>query len=451
MRVYSLLKYGCLLIAVLVVLKVSAQRKEPYEMMVSGVKVIVQPSNNEIVEIQTIIRGGVQNYSLARAGIESLAMAALTECGTANDTKNSFKNKLDKVSAQVHGIAGADFAQITMNCIKSDFETVWPLYADAITTPAFDKKEFERIRQNAVNVLKAQASSPDYAIQKLARETAFAGKDYAKMPEGTEASVTRLAAEETRAYYKSILVKSRMLIVVVAELSKEDIRKKVEALMADIPSGNAFNLKKESYIAKQNSFISQKKDLATNYLQAISGAPSPGSPDYNAFTLAMRIFYDRQFLEVRTNNGLSYAPGSYFSGGATASSNIVVSTTDPNKYIDVMNKLLLKTKNEGFKEEEVRNKKTTYLTLFFFNQETNSAQASSLAANEVLHNNWRRSLTLVEDFTKLTPADLQKAFNKYVSNFTWVYQGDPTKVNPVLYTGKPKSGLPDSKMTNKKN
>ncbi len=36
----------------------TAQKKDAYEMTVSGVKVIVQPSNNEIVEIQTIIKGG---------------------------------------------------------------------------------------------------------------------------------------------------------------------------------------------------------------------------------------------------------------------------------------------------------------------------------------------------------------------------------------------------------
>ena len=40
----------------------SAQTKGSYEMTVSGVKVIVQPSGNDIVEIQTIIKGGVQNY-----------------------------------------------------------------------------------------------------------------------------------------------------------------------------------------------------------------------------------------------------------------------------------------------------------------------------------------------------------------------------------------------------
>src|SRR5580765_4900391 len=155
------------------------QTKDPYEMTISGVKVIVQPSGNEIVEIQTVIKGGVQNYTADKAGIESVAMNALTECGTMKDDKNSFKNKLDKVSAQVYGSNGRDYASFTMNCIKSDFEVVWPLYVDALTVSLFDKKEFDRINQDAINSLKPNASQPDYAISKMARETAFAGKNYA--------------------------------------------------------------------------------------------------------------------------------------------------------------------------------------------------------------------------------------------------------------------------------
>ncbi|MBD0377319.1 MAG: insulinase family protein, partial [Flavisolibacter sp.] len=123
-----------------------AQTGKPYDTTINGVKVIVQPSGNDILVIQTIIRGGVQNYPADKAGIENLALTALTECGTANNDKNSFKNKLDKVSARINGSTNMDYATINMNCIKNDFETVWPLYVDAITKPRFDPKEFERIR-----------------------------------------------------------------------------------------------------------------------------------------------------------------------------------------------------------------------------------------------------------------------------------------------------------------
>ena len=107
----------------------SAQNKPAYEMTVNGVKVIVQPSGNEIVQVLTLFKGGVQNYPADKAGIEDLAMTALTECGTKKDSKNAFKDKLDKVSAEIEGTAGMDFSYLTLNCIKSDLDQVWPLYS----------------------------------------------------------------------------------------------------------------------------------------------------------------------------------------------------------------------------------------------------------------------------------------------------------------------------------
>jgi predicted Zn-dependent peptidase len=389
---------------------------------------------------------------MSQQGIETLAMTALTECGTKNDDKNSFKNKLDKVTAYINGTTGMDFATINLNCIKSDIDVVWPLYVDAIRTPRFDQKEFTRIKQDAINNLKSQASQPDYAISKLAKQTAFKGRDYAKIPEGTEETVSKLTADATKAYYESILTKSRMVVVVVAEIEKDALTKMLTSLLRGIPQGKPFTLKKELYTPVKNTFTAEKSDLATNYIQGITGAPAPGTPDYNAFNLAMRIFYDRHFLEVRSKNGLSYAPATWFDGGASPSANIYVSTTDPDKYIGVAQGLINKIRKEGFTEDELKDMKTTYLTGFFYRQETNDAQAGSLVANEVLHNNWRRALTLNEDMKTLTVKDLDNAFNKYVGAITWTYRGNPAKVNTALYTGpKTQTVLPKSKITTRNN
>lgn len=415
---------------------ITSQAQEAYDMMVDGVKVIVKPGNNDIVQVLTVIKGGVQNYPLAKQGIESLAITSLTEGGTLNDDKNTFKNKLDKVAAYVGGYAGMDFAQINLNCILGDFETVWPLYADAITKPKFDAKEFDRIKQDALNGIRSNQSQPDYAIEQLAKKMAFAGKDYAKNPDGTIATLEKLTVAETKAYYQSILTKSRLLIVVVGDVKKEDIEQKVKTMLASIPQGKPFVQQKMSYKPVASSFKSEKKDFATNYIQGVSGAPAPGSPDFNAFMVAMRIFSARHFVDVRTKNGLSYAPGAYMDGGTTASSNITVSTTKPDEYIKVAKDLVSRTKKEGFTTDEVKNMKIKYGTQFYYQQETNAALASSLASNEVLHGNWKRTQTLTDDLKGLSVEDVNKAFNKYLTNITWAYEGDPTKVNPALFTGK---------------
>ena len=422
-----------------------AQKMEPYDMMVNGVKVIVQPSGNEIVVVQTVIKGGVQNYPVAKAGIENLAIQGLTECGTVKDDKNGFKNKLDKLSAQVGGYTGMDFASFSMNCIESDFETVWTLYTEALSSPRFDPKEFNRIRQDAVNFIRANESSPDNALDKMAKQTAFAGKNYAKDPQGTVASVSKLTAVETKQYWKSVFTRSRMVIVVVGDLDKAVIEKKVKEFLSKVPAGAPFVLKKESYKPVATTFKPQERENATNYVRGITSGPLPGSPDYNAFVLAMNIFSSRHFVEIRTKNGLSYAPGAWFSQGTTTYANISVTTTDPDKYIAVARNLIEKIKQEGFTDAELKNEKTGYLTGIYYRQETNEAQAASYASNEVIHGSWKRSVKIQNDIKDVTLDQLNAAFKKYINNITWVYQGDPKKVHPALYTQKETPKVPEEK------
>lgn len=441
-KIFQFTFYGLLVSAPY---SLQAQQATPYDMTINGVKIIVQPSGNDILVVQTVIKGGVQNYSADKAGIESMAINALTECGTVKDDKNSFKDKLDKVSAQVSGFTGMDYASFSLNCIKSDFETVWPLYTDALSAPRFDDKEFDRIKQDAINFIRANESSPDNAIDKMAKQTAFSGKNYAKDPQGTTETISKLTPAETKKYWQSIFTRSRMVIVVVGDLDKALLVKKLTEFLSKVPAGAPFVIKKESYSPPANTFKPQERENATNYVRGITSGPQPGTADYNAFVLAMNIFSSRHFIEVRSKNGLSYAPGSWFSGGTTPYANISVTTTDPDKYIAVARNLIDKIKKEGFTDAELKNEKTGYLTGVYYRQETNEAQAAAYASNEVLHGNWKRAVKIKDDMKNVTLEQINETFKKYINNITWVYQGDPKKVTSALYTQKATPKLPEEK------
>ncbi len=422
-----------------------AQNTNPYDMMVNGVKVIVVPSGNEIMQVSLVMKGGVQNYSDDKAGIEKMAMTALTECGTEKDSKNSFKDKLDEVDARIYGYTQKDAAYFQLNCIQSDFETVWPLYVDALTIPKFDAKEFDRIRAEAINSLRQQESNPDADLQKMAMETAFKGMDYARSTSGTIENLKKFTPEQTKNYYKSILTRSKIFIVIVGDISKEDIEKKITSLTDKIPQGKPFELKRVSYVPQANSFVPKQKDMATNYIMGISSAPSANSKDYLASALASKMFYDKMFLEIRTKNGLSYAPAAYITNGATPYSVMYVTTKEPNRYIAVARNTVDKLKKDGFPAEDVKNTKTTYTTYQYYNNETNSSLCSMVASNELEVDDWHRAFTLKEDLQPITPAEVNTVFNKYIGNFTWVYQGDPKQVNAALFTQKTTPPIPTEK------
>ncbi|RYY17548.1 MAG: insulinase family protein [Chitinophagaceae bacterium] len=420
-------------------------QNEPYDMMVNGVKVIVKPSGNEIVVLQTFIKGGVRNYPAEKTGIESLAITALTECGTKNDDKNSFKNKLDKVSAYVTGQAGLDYSSLKLNCIKTDLDNVWPLYRDALLTPRFDDKEFARIKQDAVTAIRDAESNPDRALSKLAKQTAFAGRAYAKDPMGTVGIVSKLTAAETAKYWKSVFTKNKLVIVVVGQLDSILIKTMVADITGAIPAGPAFVREREVYAPKGNTFMPMARENATNYIMGVASGPLPGTSEYNAYALASTIFSQRHFIEIRTNHGLSYAPWAWFTNNLTPYMEICVSTTDPDKYIAIARNLIDRIQKDGFTEAELKNERTGYLTSIHYRNETNEAQATSFGTNEIIHGNWRRSIMINDEIKKITLDQLNEVFRKYLTNITWVYQGDTKKVTPALFTQKQTPALPGVK------
>jgi len=422
-----------------------AQEAKPYEMTVNGVKVIVVPSGNDIVQIDMVIKGGVQNYTADQAGIEKLSLKALTECGTMKRSKNDFKNALDEVDAKMYTSSNQDAAHIQLNCIKSDFDVAWPLFAEAVTMPKFDVKEFGRIKEEALNQLREEESNPDAALQKMAMQTAFKGMDYAKSPSGTAATISKITPALAKAYLNRTLTRSRIFVVVVGDIAKEELQKKMTALTAGLPQGKPFVLKRSTYVPPANSFVAQKKENATNYIMGISSAPQANSKEYLAAALASDMFYNKAFLEVRTNNGLSYAPSAWISSGLTPYSAMYVTTTEPDKYIAVARNMVDKLKKDGFPEDDVKNTKNSFATYQYYDNESNSSLASMVSRAEVLQGDWRKAFTLKEDLKPITPAEVSRVFNKYIGNFTWVYQGDPAKVNQKLFIQKETPPLPEKK------
>ncbi|RYY10822.1 MAG: insulinase family protein, partial [Chitinophagaceae bacterium] len=414
-----------------------AQTYKPYDMMVSGVKVIVHPARNKIILVKTFLDGGVSTYPPAKAGLEYLTLTAQAECGTLKDNKNSFKGKLNNVNAQITAASGSDYSSLALNCIDSDFDIVFPLYADAINIPAFTPADFLVARQNHANFAKLMETFPDQAITDLAYATAFAGKPYATSPYGDSASISSFSVAQVREHWRQLFTKSRMVIVVVADLPEKKIREALTPMLAKIPVGkkpvSTTMQKSQPVVFPSNTIRVAPKKLETNYLYGITGAPSPGSPDYDAYAIAIRMFSDRQFLEIRSKNGLSYDPSVRLQNMKNSFTAITASTGEPDKFIVLTRQLIDSINKTGFTAVELQNKKSGYLTEEYMNMESNERMASLLGRNELVNGNWRRALTLKDDISKVGVNEVNAAFKKYISRMSWVYLGNPEKVNPELF------------------
>jgi len=390
---------------------------------VAGIKVIYKPSIKQVVNVSIYFKGGVNNYPIDKAGIESLAVNAATQCGTAKYNKDAFMDKADNFGVSVYGSSNRDYSFIGLNCISQYFNEGWSLLSEAVTNPSFDEGEFKKLKQKAITGLRQAAGNPDAKLSDMSLRNAFAGTAYELGAAGTEETVTKLNAADVKDYYyKTLLNKNRMFIVVVGNISKADITAKITAAFTNLPVAEYKPVIIQAPPIKGNTINIEERKLATNYIQGIMGAPLPASADNAPYRLAFASLNGMLFDEIRTKRNLSYAPAAYASSNAVPYSVVYVTTTDPKAAVEVMANVINGIKKNGFSETDLKDAKGEYITENYMKDESTNAIAQTLGAAEA-RGNWKMAEELPTLINNTTVPQLNAAFRKYITGIKWNYLG----------------------------
>jgi len=406
------------------------------EFTVNGLKVILKKNSaNEVIVTQLYIRGGVLNLTPEIAGLEPLLFEA-AEKGTAKFPKEKITAELARMGAQIGSDVRRDYSLYQMRCVKTHFDLSWEIFADVISNPALDSNEVELSREQLITALRQRRDNPDSYLELLGEAKFYQDHPYALDPLGTEESVRRITIAQMRQYLKDNLIATKLLLVVVGNIEKSAVQKKVAAAFGQLPTGNY----KPQYPAmvKHNAAGVQieAQPLPTNYIAGYFTAPSLRDPDYYALRTAVAILQDRVFEEVRTKRNLSYAPEASIEDMFANFGKLYVTTVAPDTTIKLMLAEAKRLQNRLLDAGGLRERINLSLTSYYLENETNLAQATFLARFELAGLGWRESEKFVRNRKGVTPEQLQEAAKKYINNIQFVVIGDPAKIDHKLFTSK---------------
>ncbi|HEY5371264.1 MAG TPA: pitrilysin family protein [Hanamia sp.] len=414
----------CFILVCFIIVNTSNAQSKSEKFSVDGITVLMRPTVKDIINVRVYYRDGVADYGADKAGLANLAVAATTQCGTKNYSKDAFKDRADKYGISISGFSTYDYSAINLNCISKYFEEGWSLLAAAVKNPIYDENEFALLKQKSISQIKNQESDPDSKLQNMAIESTFKGTVYETDPQGDTGTVNNITAEEAKNfYYNTLLNKNKIFIVVAGKISKEDIMARIKKAFSDLPSRP---YKEPGYQMPEitaNSLHIEPRMLATNYIMGVMNTPSFTSPDYVANRVAFATFSSNLFIEIRTKRNLSYAPYAYSVAQQMPYSLMYVSTTDPKASVEVMDNEIIRLKKDGFSQKEFSESKNLYITSNYMKEESTSALASSLGSAEIL-GDWKMSDEFIDKVQKLTPAEMTASFRKYIKGINWNYLGD---------------------------
>ena len=411
-----------------------AQESNTTEFEVNGIKVIHKPSTKKVVSAKIFFQGGTQNYTKETEGIEALALNWVSQSGTKNYPKDLFNASLEKTGTSLSSSANYDYGTISLGCLTRYWDSSWEILADAVCNPSFDKGEFENIKAQMIANAQQGESDPDTHLRNTAMSSSFKGKPYERIPEGSPKSLEALTPEQAKTYYEGMRNTAKMFVVVVGDIDKKDLEKKISKLSDCVPQAAIRPLPFPDTKIGSSKYNEDSREIATNYVRGLMNAPKVGDDDEMAMRVAMSILGDHLWTEIRTKRNLSYAPGAYFPSAVLKDPYCIlyVSTDKPNEAVQVMLDEIQMIRKDGFTEEELINKKGKFLTQYYMGQETNGSLGEALGKSEMTVG-WEAGEKRMEKVNSLTLAEINTAFKKYATAIEWTYLGDTSIVDKDVF------------------
>jgi len=406
------------------------------EFDVNGLKVLVKRREGSLTASAGLfIRGGSTNITAENAGIEEFMLSAATEA-SANFPRDRMRKELARMGTVIGDSASYDYSVLSFTCTRSNFDRSWDIFTDVALHPSFTKEDVGLLQARLVAALRGDTDDPDSYLQRLQESVAYAGHPYLNRPEGTADTVSKLTAEDLRAYHQKIMQTSRLLLVIVGDLDAAQLKTRLLATFGKLPRGDYKTQALPQLSFSASTVEVTQRDLKTNHVQGLFTAPPITSPDIYPMRIAGSILRDRVFEEVRVKRNLSYAPSAFLGSTAANTGGIYVSAVEANQAVRVMLDEIARLQNQPIDQEDIQSAVAQFLTTYYLGQETNAAQASELAQYELVGGGWRNSVSFLEKLRAVTPADVQRVSQKYMRNIRFVVLGNPAQINKSVFTGQ---------------
>ena len=398
---------------------------------VAGIPVILRRvSANNVVAANLYLLGGTRQLTAANQGIETLLLEA-SERGTAKYPRDVLRTKMARLGSAIGVGANADWTTISLRATTTGLDSTWAILADRVIAPRLDPADVELVREQFVTATRQRKDSPDALLDYLADSIAFSGHPYALEPTGTEQSLTSITTADLKAYHASQFVTSRMLLVVVGNVSRTKVEKLVRETLGRMQKGTYSWTLPDPPAELPSAYVMETRSLPTNYLQGYFHGPKATSKEYPALRLACAVLSGRLFAEVRGRRNLTYSVNAPFVERAFSVGGLYVTTTQPDEVLTIMQQQITSLREGTITDDGLDRLVQQFIVTYFLDNETNADQANMLARAELYQGDFRRAAQFVDELRAVTPEQIQQAARTYMANVRWAYVGDPAKVTPA--------------------
>lgn len=340
----------------------------------NGMIVYLLPDHEiPIVNFSALIRTGSIYERSDKVGLAGLTGEVMRTGGTKSFSADKLDEELEFHSIHLSTSIGRESGRASLSVLTKDLDKGLGLFFEVIKNPVFHSEKVELAKEKKIEKIRRKNDSPQKIAFREFRKLLYKGDPRGN--EATIAGVQKLTREDMVWFHERYFHPDNMILGVSGDFQKEEIMAKLEKLAAEwaplaeplppAPVPQRPDVKSINFIAKKGP----------QSIIVLGGFSLPkGHPDYFTFSILNDILGGSGFNsylteEIRSDRGLAYSVGSFYTGyndygvfGAycfTGSSNTYVATS-------LMYRIIEQVKSGGISPQKLQWAKDSILNQFVF-------------------------------------------------------------------------------------
>jgi zinc protease len=283
-------------------------------------------------------------YEPDKAGLASLSASMMNE-STENFTAEEIQEELRKTASTVNVSAGNSTTTVYISTLKKHLDRTLELAEEILMRPAFVEEDFNRVKMQQLEGLKSNYQDPA-SVARMVYDRLIYGDEHIYSVDnlGLEETVQRITLDDVRSFYEKYYDPSLAELVVVGDVSQDEINSKLDFLKEWEPKGAEVpDLPEVASAEKTKVYLVDKPGAPQSQVRIgyLTDMTYDATGEYFKAGLMNYVlggaFNSRINLNLREDKGWTYGARTYFSasdepGPFTAYAGIKASATDSSVY-----------------------------------------------------------------------------------------------------------------------
>jgi zinc protease len=409
----------------------------------NGLKIVLAERHTApVVNFSLLIDSGYAADPSTAPGTASFSQRMLEE-GT--PTRDSLKigEELESLSANFGAGANLDWAFVNLNTLTLTMDKALDIYGDLILHPAYPQKEFARLQQDRLAVIRREKVQPQAMALRVVPQLLYGKGHPYSLPftgSGTEASVSKLTREDLAKWHETWFKPNNATLLIVGDTTLAAIKPKLEKLFAgwkpgDVPKKNVTKVPEPE---KNVVYLIDRPDSKQSIIFGAQLAPPRNDPDAIPLELVNDVFGgnfgSRINMNLREDKHWSYGVFSFMPGARGQRPYLSISPVETDKTKESLSELVREYKDitgtKPITENELKDEQSNATLGLPGSFET--VQQLAGAYSQILQYGLPEDYfnTFTEKAMALTPASANEIAKKFIlpDHLVWVIVGDMNKV-----------------------